>query len=320
MSIVLLANGFFRSGTTLTWQILKKSNNNSKVFFEPLNKNIFIYIQTKRDLPLHGINVWEEYENLHNEIITKLRLLHPCLDKPFPDNPKLLIDYLNVFNDLEGKIIIKSTRLHFHMDFIINKYKPFIIHIIRNPYYVFKSINERIMIQSVEKYLPLLSNLIKKLLKVNPWRNPFDLKDMAFWIYKRYGKPLSLGGRLYLEYMFFNFKFFDCFVLSWIISNYEAIKSLLNYEDKSFILFYDSFIEEPENVSANLNQKLQDSKYNIRFDINSVKIRKHRRTSKNSSYKSFKKNFFKSVKQLGIEEEFRFIESVIKSKYNRDVL
>jgi len=320
MSIVLLANGFFRSGTTLTWQILKKSNYDSRVFFEPLNKNIFIYIQTKRDFPLHGINVWEEYENLYDDIITKLRLLHPCLNNPLPDNSKLLIDYLDIFNDLEGKIIIKSTRLHFHMNVIIDKYRPFIIHIIRNPYYVFKSINERITIQSIETYLPLASNLIRNLLKVNPWRNPFDLKDIAFWIYKRYGKPSHLGGRFYLEYMFFNFKLFDCFVLSWVISNYEAIKQLLSYENKSFILFYDSFIEDPENISANLNNKLQASKFKIRFDINGVKIRKIKQYFKNSSYKLFKEKFLKSVKQLGIEEEFRFINNVIKTKYNKDVL
>lgn len=285
MAIVGIFNGYFRSGTTLVWEVLKKSNQTTRVFYEPFNPNLFIYLESERNQvnPLHKKLLWDEYRKLTYLEIQNLRSLHSNFYHEIPRDTDKLLKYLNFYNTLEGNIILQTNRLHFHYDIIKRNYDIPIIHIIRDPISVFYSIRNTTYSKK---------NIVNKILKIINF-NPFNIQDLADYIYRYYGLPKNLNGNKYKELLFFyNIK--EVFLLTWTISNYLSIKSI-EKNSKTELLIYEKINES--NIIENIN------KYeNISFDLKNCHIK-----IVNKYNEKLRKEFYKISEKLGISKEYKYI-------------
>lgn len=277
MAIEVIVNGFYRSGTTMLWDILKQSNPEKNIFYEPLNPYLAYYIRKEEyyNTPnaLHNLYLFQEYIRSDKNLIDKIIDKHPVLDHPLPNDKQRLYEYLNIFDELDNSVL-QVNRLHFHMTDIHERYNAKIVHIIRNPFDVYNSI-------LVDFYRSTYTKDWKwkyyYQYKFRKWYdlhlNHFDIKPMYEFIQKKYGYNqdyfhASSDGT------------FNYFLVNWIVCNYHAIKSindvngiLVTYEDvvsnteKNFLNIsnYTGLNMKPEMVKKAKKIRVEDmrSKYDL---------------------------------------------------------
>ena len=208
MAIEVVVNGFYRSGTTMIWNLLKRSNPEKNIFYEPLNPYLSYYIRSEAyyDVPnpLHNMYLFQEYSQIGNGFIDQIVDKHPALNHPLPNNKKELYEYLQLFHVLDNSIL-QVNRLHFHLNDIHKKYNAKIIHVIRNPFDVYHSIVidfYKHHYKSKWKFKYIYQYKFRK--KHYLHLNHFDIKPMYDFIQKKYGYSID-----YLEYTEDNsFKYF----------------------------------------------------------------------------------------------------------------
>ncbi len=287
MPLKAIFNGYFRSGTTYIWYTLKKFNPDKLVFYEPLNPNLFIYIQNEKGEKnsLHGKYLWKEYLQMDNAFLQKLRINHPNLQHrtEIPRNYKILLDYLEVFNSINRDVILQTNRLHFYYKIIAEKYNIPIFHIIRDPIEVYLS-----LINTRYHNFPFFNKIIYN-------TNPFNIKDIAVYIYMYYGIPYYLNANRIKEFFYFHNRK-KMFLVTWIICNYEAIKFLEDINSLETLINYNKMLYDKSFINCL-------EKYNIKFEI--LSFRKKYIESK--LYKSLQRDFEKLAQELDLKEKYFYI-------------
>src|SRR3989338_6694756 len=291
MGIKIIVNGYFRSGTTLTWKSIKTLLPNYYCFYEPLHPKIAALIkmagkERSKDL-LHGEFLWEDYLQLSEGELDKILNNHPNLSSEGITNEASLLCYLDQYDQLNKSVLLQPNRMHFFLTTASKKYDAKIIHVIRHPLDVLESMKTTYLKDS-----SIIFRLIKRLGFIWGFQkmNSFELDKNYKWILKHKGYPSQ-------ESFFFHFfrelDYFGKFVEVWTISNYYAMRSL--EQNKGLLLIYERLTENPDKELKEVCKYL-DIEYKNK---NNVK--------KNNSFKFKKKNtsrFLEKVKEYGIEKEF----------------
>ena len=318
MTIKIVVNGYYRSGTTLVWSILKKSLSNDYIcFFEPLQEEIAVSIQRekkekKKDALLKNF-LWQEYLSLGEENLHKLLRNHPNVSEYGIFNELSLKCYFDIINKLSKPILLQPNRLHFFLDFFKSEYNPKIVHVIRNPLDVYLSIRDvdkTVFINNGRKnklkyYFGRLIRRIYPSIRIR--LGDFEVEKEYNWIVRHIGLPYSKENSWRIKFLH-KPSFFEKVVIIWVISNYYAIKSLNRFG--GYLLVYEELLSSSNKVYKDLEENLF------------IKIKKRPHLLSNNSFKFSKRDITqlkKVVSRYNLEEYFQFILQEVR-KRNIDYL
>lgn len=297
MAVKIICNGYFRSGTTLLWSILKNNFKEYNVYYEPLHPSLAYYINSKvkqgeKD-KLHGIALWDSYLNLSFEKKIKILKFHPNLSKDRFDWISLN-NYITKFDESEIDSILQTNRVHFFLEELYKEYQCKIIHVVRDPYEVYSSMKKA--------YEESNSIGIKRILKKSLPKYMFDFFEISSefdWVVKHYGKPSSYFSVLSNKRIKLNT--FEMFCVVYCINNYVAIQSCKDY---GLVLSYNKLLLEPESTLKNLFNFLEID----------MKVKPEIKTRNKESFKEkkhFYKRFDRVITKYNLVDEYEFISNCI---------
>jgi len=211
MPIKAILNGYYRSGTTIMWWLLRLSNLDKPVLYEPTSPVLLDFLRNweygKVD-GLHGLPIFDGY----------FMLPKPCLDNFMRNHrgEEVYLSHENAFKTLDSihncnnkEIIIKTCQLHLILNKVANRYGCNYVHLVRHPADCFVSHLGREYRK--DDKLKMISDM-----KIN------DPKiDGAFWLKNIYEKAsqrlgVKVGERDYI----------GKFVVAWTFCNYNALKQV----------------------------------------------------------------------------------------------
>lgn len=296
MTIKLIVNGYFRSGTTLLWDITRKLLKDHVCFYEPLHHELAQLINSEKLLneknKLHQIYLFKEYSKIDDFTLRRLLFNHPNYSKFGILNERVLFDYLNIYNDMNFNVALQPNRLSLYLDIVLKKYKPKSIHIIRHPLDVYTSIKKAYYTKD-NKFEYLLKVILRPFLG----KESADINKTYKWSLDHLGKPVNFN-KSKLSYYINYFDIFGEFVVVWTLSNYYAIKAI--EENNGLLLIYENLIKNSERELANISKYLGVKKNKI--DIEFIKDNSYKFDSK------MKKLFEKKIKKYKLEGEFNYIK------------
>jgi len=285
--ILAVVNGFYRSGTTIIWKIIKDENPDKVVFYEPCHANLFEKINAYEESgrvkdAWHGMALWDEYLE-YKEILPSLRQWHPNIGKSLPDNMMKLNRYIDIFHTLpHTDVILQTNRWHFVLDHL--PFECSLFHVIRSPLDVFNSMITQYRNQGRFK-------LLKKT----------GLMDMfAFGINQMFDYvTIHYGSRIHRKFAFFKKtgnSIFSKFLIVWVLSNWVAISTVLDREGT--ILTYEKLVSDAASVENIFRRK------GIRFSTRKIHTAKQ-----SSGYLSG--YLLQQIESVGLSDEYKMIRSAI---------
>jgi len=299
-------NGFYRSGTTLFYKILSRSNKDSIILYEPLHPNLKKAILIGAGKDIHNENVYrgytklkylEEYLKFHEQL--KNQYLKHRFEDIIPIEYKEIKKLVNILNKEDKNIILQTNRFHFILKDFIERDIP-AIHIIRNPIDIYFSM---VITNKDRKKSKLLnwvySNrknpIIRKFLLSIP--NKMRIFEERFWVYQDFNiikKYFNLNYGLNLD-------FISKLLIVWTYINYYAYEQI----GKNRIIYYEDLILKPEKVSKKIKKVT-----NCEFDPSLVNIRRSQITYDSNLIEFFIKRL-KELNLLNKVEKFFDFESIM---------
>ena len=287
-------NGYFRSGTTLLWDILKISNPSICVFYEPLHQNLVNlvkkYRKTRSSDNLHGRKLWEEYLLQGEKFINDLSEKNIFRQSIYPFSLDELVNYLDVFNNIDTDTVLQANRLHFYLDEITNHYKTTSFHVLRSPARVYESL----MAIYKQKHKIVNAELINILLWLKNFHTPksdvFSIKKGINYAYIRHKSPYYWSDNKARSIILSDP--FKSHVLSWILCNYYACKN-----ENTNVFLYENLITYPEMI-----EKMIESKTGLIFDVSSVN-----KKEVDLKHEYMDANLVNTVNNLDLIDEYNFI-------------
>ncbi len=257
MAVKLVINGFFRSGTSVFWKIVRASNPETIVFYEPCHEEILKYIARFTEEPfideLHNMSLWDEYVAIPG-LTERIARKHPNpgLGMVFPEDRDRLLSYIGIYDELPSPTILQSNRWSFALKDIAERFETGLIHIIRNPFDVFDSMTRIYFNQG-----SALKQMVKKGGKPLFASNAFQIGVMFDQVHKLTGKPaVNLTS---LERLHYSLNAFDAFLVAWVMSNRAAVADVMAKD--GMIISYENFLKHPEE-----GKKEIESRFDISFD------------------------------------------------------
>ena len=239
MAIKFVMNGWFRSGTTILWKVMKESNPKLLHFYEPFSlayhksRKIFygdVYANReklrRRSIKLHGFYPYEDYEK--NGLYEKcLMMCEERYDPIVSRYDESVREYLDFFHTLGQDCTLQPNRCHFILKEIQKDFGCNVLHIIRNPY------------RQVKSFKRSMSFLQKIYHTIFPERQ-FGLKKCYDVLYNEFNitqfKPRNFYEYFAVCWYFINVypwvadvpvMWFDAFLEEVLDGNYERVVRLL---------------------------------------------------------------------------------------------
>ncbi len=300
--IKFILNGFQRSGTTLMWKLMKRSNPGMIHLYEPFQETV-AEVEKFEDkvIRIHGDKVWKDYSYLPPSVLEKLKQKRRELKSKvnvnnlnfsyfYPTDIKEVSDYLDLINGIDKPVTLQLNRGALILPELSEKYKCSYAHIIRNPYDVWISFMK-----------PLTSDgwrsFARKHVFMRTYGYYWDL-DNIYNFLKRYDDsvPEIKKG----DYV-------GKFVVNWSYINYYAIKKL----DNRGIAFWVEDLNE-----ENLKKLEQHS--GIKFDLSTVKYSRERlmHSNKLDLRSKVKEQIEGKVEELGLQKMVGYVNN-FKSLWRR---
>jgi len=242
--ISLVFNGYYRSGTTIMWWIMRESNPNMLHVYEPLSPDVSL------DVPgnLHGVGIGkaivEEYRRLPK--LDEFRKIREKTNLTLPfelDQVKGVMDFLH---DLDLPVIVQPNNFHFVLKDISRKYGCKVIHIIRNP--VDTWIASTCLDPATTHLLTPKTMIFHKLAWVGLRTTPrISLSILAM---SRINKGYYLEEEFELIRNRFKCKnlvkdFLDKRLIVWAVCNYMAWRQV-RASKHGMIVYYEDIVRDPE--------------------------------------------------------------------------
>ena len=252
MAVKLIVNGYFRSGTSIIWKILKESNPEQVVFYEPCHESLIELVDKYKESEnkinkLHGMDIWKEYVEYY-EFFQELKLYHPNINQPVPISYPNVKEYVYKFDRFSQDCILQTNRWHLFLGELKSDFNIPIIHIIRSPIDVYSSIITKYY--ESNEFISPWKRFIKNNLKII-----FDKR--AFNIESWYKEIIILYPKITSRYNYVMLTTFEKFFITWILTNYFALKNIDN------ILIYEQLLKQP------LIYKKMVNNLGFKFDFNS---------------------------------------------------
>jgi len=269
--IKLFLNGYFKSGSTRMWWIIKRSNPEFLHIYEPLHPE-WLELKDQTFSSLHELPVWEDYHRpefkcIEREWVKKWRELRLKYESEvIPREIGEVSPLFDLVHELSIPVVIQPNRCHLILDALTKRYKCKFIHIIRNPI-------DTWIAHTIEPVYPILtfSKKIKKLFK----RILFSTRTNKFGRYfllQKIPKRDSTGNSYSLEsvYKLANKYFGGCvecadhldkLLVVWALFNYEAWKQS---GDCGLIIYYEEIVVNPNywfKIIENFGNIKLDTRY-----------------------------------------------------------
>lgn len=283
-------NGYWRSGTTLVWRILRESNPELLVFYEPFNRKLPVYLLREGpegSSPLHDVPLWREYYEAG--IIEEVGLNHPNLNSVFPETWGDAELYLKIFHNLSQDCVLQTNRAHFFLKSIERTFSARLIQIFRDPLAVYTSIVKHGAIHQKKGIIEKMAHLSYRIFRRGHF---FETAPCFMWIRKHFGYPSVWEYKFRITHIR---DLLGMFAVCWTISNYFALRAVedcfLKYED---LLIY------PDEVSKKVEEC---AGVKFRPDIVNIKRAEVRPDKK------LRRKFLNKIREYRVLDEFKFIES-----------
>ncbi|MCL0033505.1 sulfotransferase domain-containing protein [Thermodesulfovibrionales bacterium] len=137
--IKFVMNAFPRTGSTITYWMLKEGEPDAIHLYEPLHDNLFKLINEEGSV-MHGGTLWDGYQKVDKKILNEMWLKHKdatTLHRFADCEP-----YMDAINSIEGDVILQPNRLHFVLKDVAKKYNCKVAHLCRKPADCFLSFAE----------------------------------------------------------------------------------------------------------------------------------------------------------------------------------
>jgi len=244
MPIAGIVNGYYRSGTTLLWWIIKSSNPDMLHLYEPLSPLLFSAIDTHqlgRKDRMHGVPLWDDYLFIPEDTLSAMRSKHRDFTVVF--NPSEVYPYLDIIDSIDKPVILQPNRMHFIVDDVSARYGVNWVHIIRNPADTFIDLVK----PNVDLSIPMIERFAEgKLAVVNP--------DYFFWVGDMY-RVISRNFAIRTD----KNDFFGKFLIVWTFSNlipyyYAVLRG--KGKSKGLIVYFEELVYEPVRVAESISKHL----------------------------------------------------------------
>ena len=251
--IRLIFNGFYKSGSTMMWWILKQSNPDMLCFYEPLSPELFKLRGSYSNL--HKLPVWEDYDTSDfKQIEYAFRHRQEELMVNYdwdvlPSRVDEVAPLLDLIHELDRDSIIQPNRCHFVLKDLSRRYNCKFIHIIRNPIDTWIAYTIEPVIQ-----FKTISNRIKLIVK----RLLYSLRGGLFGRYvltNMMAKRPSIANSYYLssDYDIIHTRYnidtvedyLDMFLIVWTMCNYEAFKQTIR-NNAGIVVYYEDIVHAPK--------------------------------------------------------------------------
>lgn len=245
-NLKLIINGSFRSGTSILWEVVKRSNPDMVCFYEPCHPDLLPLLKEHpkgRVNPLHGMVVFDEYHDNFSD----LTIFDDSLSrtKVLPESIEPVMERIARFELLGKPYILQANRWHLHLGELSRHYACPVLQLVRNPYRVWDSIQRGIRNQGK------LSYQIRRFL-VNRSLGDFFGSNRIYEICSRHAaiKPPRFSTS------------FERFIVGWLLSNDRAVQSALRTGGE--ILLYEDLCRSGGKVLKDLNLG------GVRFDASGI--------------------------------------------------
>lgn len=128
--IKLIVNGFPRTGSTITYKMLKAGNPAAFHLFEPLHDNLFGLLEEEENI-MHGGSLFDGYKEISESVLSKMKIKHA--DSTNLYRFEECEPYLDVINSIDGDVFLQPNRMHFVLKDAARKYDCKAVHLCRNP-------------------------------------------------------------------------------------------------------------------------------------------------------------------------------------------
>ena len=263
--IKLVLNGYYRSGTTILWWAMKRSNPEMLHLFEPLSPALEEDDLSLRSHKLHGAPVGTEYnrkefDQVKNNFFKRRSRLLEIYKHRLKKSSKVDIDVLptnleevaplfDLLNGLEIPVIVQPNNCHFILRDISERYGCKFIHIIRNPIdtWLASTVDKSARKGVRKRFLPFLPALwlAEKLVK----KSKLALDTLARIYMVNRSFFLEPDFELVTQYFDYDRNlvkdYLDKRLVVWAFCNYEAWKQAEDCKD-GMIIYYEQLVKNPE--------------------------------------------------------------------------
>ena len=218
MVLQVVLNGYFRSGTTILWHLLRLSQPDKLHLHEPFHPKLLWHLNNDigKDDPMHMIPLWDDYVKLDGHTLKTIIEVAQTLD----GSPVTWLEAKPVVEALDRDshdIYIKCVRAHAILPFLANHYDVQIYHIIRCPACTWIDHFDAMDLRDVDT-----------LLGINPTYNYAD----RFYLLNTYKKLKQM-----FDVPFKANNYLDMFVYNWVVSNYLAVTKTAEFDNFEVILY-----------------------------------------------------------------------------------
>lgn len=245
MTIKAILNGYYRSGTTILWWIMRLSNLDKPVLYEPTSPILLDHLREWKYGQINGLHnlpIFDGYFMLDNACLEDFKRNQRGEDVYL--SPGDAFRTLDPLHRCSQDMIIKSCQLHFILNEVAERYGCNYIHVIRHPAEVFVS--------SLRKEY----RNDKTLKAIYDCRLIDDEIDSAFWLSSIYEKASSKLG-LHVR----NNDYVGKFIIAWTFCNLEAVKQARKSK-RGKILYFEqialnpsrNFIEIAEHLGIKMHE------------------------------------------------------------------
>lgn len=300
MPIKMVINGYYRSGTTFLWRSMQKSFTDHMCFYEPLHPHLPMYIAKeklhKKKHIFHDVNLWNEYLTLNETALSRLLAHHPMRLKAGITAPEQLFQYFDQFDNMAKEVILQPNRAHFFLNEIAQNYGCKVIHVLRNPSDVYKSI---MAAYSVSDQHNAVSSFLRSVLKRYRKDRTFGIRDEFNWI-KKNRPTISLSkddnfasARQISAY--------QKYVAVWIISNYNAVLGVRRA--KGLVCCYEELYKDKTKLEFDIASYLGNGEFSL------LEIKDKNEFNIESNLK-----FVSTAKALGLSKEYDLLLQTAKDR------
>lgn len=296
MPIEFVFNGYYRSGTTVMYKIIRESNSRSNfetlTFCEPLHPLLFNEINNNNAKILHGFDPWDAYRTQYFKNIEEAyKLYHTKLRKKYgediiPFDLNEVKPLFNLLHQLNIDVILQPNRCHFILKHIAKKYDCKFIHIIRNPIDCWIGQTLEPLARRIGRY-KLIYNIRKLFIGRFVLTSYLPTRS---WI-----KGFYINSNYNIIQNIFKFEIntqdiLDKMLVVWTYCNYHAFKQAEEC-DKGMVVYYEQVTKEPEKWF-----KIMSDFSGVNFDLKYAKILKPRITKD----EKLRKHFVERLERLGL--------------------
>jgi len=285
MAIEYIIDGFYRSGSTAVWKIVKENNKKYSVFYEPFHPDLRLKLQEKSKDQLHNLELWNEYNFLKNDkefkrTINKLKI-NSLYSKEF------IFEYLSFYD--KEKSILQTNRSSFNYKLIRKFYKKVkIIYLVRNPLSIALSLKKYHSKKNINTFWSKAYYLKNGYQFIN---STFSIINMINVCYNKYDFPKSWGKSSYRKFV--TEDIISLVAIAWLCHVYIAFKS--NEIDK--MIMYEKLVQS----NLKLDYLIDDLRFDYRDMVSEVFIENY--STAKEIYKSF-----------DLSEEYSYVFDVLFSE------